>query len=91
MVDKVCKHYYVNGSVQGVGFRAFTKIQAKRLNITGWVRNLADGRVEVLACGKEAEMTTFYTLLKRGPSIATVTDVAEETLPWQKHEDFLVL
>ena len=49
MVDKICINCLVSGKVQGVWFRANTQKEAQKLGVTGWVRNLPDGRVEVLA------------------------------------------
>jgi acylphosphatase len=51
---RVCRHGYVSGRVQGVYFRQATAAQAERLDLDGWVRNLADGRVEVLFEGEDA-------------------------------------
>ena len=45
---QICLHGFVSGKVQGVGFRQHTQEEAQRLELNGWVRNLADGRVEVL-------------------------------------------
>ncbi len=44
----VTKHYFISGRVQGVGFRAFTAKVAQAMKLVGWVRNVADGRVEVM-------------------------------------------
>jgi acylphosphatase len=60
-------HCLVSGRVQGVAFRAFVREQARRLGLTGWVRNLADGRVEVLAQGPQAALDELAACLARGP------------------------
>jgi len=75
------RRYVVEGDVQGVGFRFFTSRQAQRLGITGWVRNLPDGRVEADAEGTDAQLASFEEALRRGPGSATVTSVLVEELP----------
>jgi acylphosphatase len=60
------------GRVQGVAYRFYAEKYAARLNITGWVRNLEDGRVEVLAEGTSANIETFLERLEVGPSLAHV-------------------
>lgn len=66
-------HVYVDGRVQGVGFRYFTVNEAQRVGVVGWVRNLPDGRVEAVAEGTEEQLTQFVTSLQRGPSFGHVT------------------
>lgn len=68
----------VCGRVQGVGFRAFAVREATRLGLDGWVRNLADGRVEAVAQGGEDAVAQFVTALRRGPVAARVDEVAVE-------------
>jgi acylphosphatase len=65
----------VRGDVQGVGFRAATAHEARRLSVAGWVRNLRDGAVEVDAEGSENAVDGLLTWLRRGPSLARVTGV----------------
>jgi acylphosphatase len=71
----VRRQYLVEGEVQGVGYRYFAVRSAHRLGLRGWVRNLADGRVEVLAEGTPDQLARFEADLRRGPSMATVTNV----------------
>jgi acylphosphatase len=71
----------VRGRVQGVGFRASAASEARRLQLTGWVRNLLDGTVEVEAQGDDAAAESFLAWLRRGPSYAHVTSVNPEWLP----------
>lgn len=66
---------FVSGRVQGVWFRASTAEQAKMLGLTGYARNLADGRVEVLACGDEAALSRLESWLWQGPIAARVDEV----------------
>lgn len=69
------KRYLVSGMVQGVGFRYFAQRAAQRLGLTGYVRNLRDGRVEVLATGEEISLEALRTELERGPRMAAVSEV----------------
>lgn len=61
--------------MQGIGFRHFTWRQATRLGLSGWVRNLPDGRVEALADGEELQLAQLEAELRRGPSMASVARV----------------
>lgn len=62
----------VSGAVQGVGFRWFTRETARRLDLAGWVRNRADGAVEVAAEGDDAAVQRFLEAMERGPAGAHV-------------------
>ncbi|MBI5448186.1 MAG: acylphosphatase [Gammaproteobacteria bacterium] len=75
-----CRHYFISGRVQGVWYRAHAKKKARKLHLTGWVRNLPDGRVEAVACGKETSLTEFETWLYQGPEKACVEDVSIELI-----------
>lgn len=88
MYQKICIHCYVSGRVQGVWYRASTQEQAKLLGLTGWARNLPDGRVEVIACGEKEKVMQLYEWLKTGPELAKVTDVSYEEVPWQEFHRF---
>ncbi len=70
-----CVHVFVSGRVQGVFFRAFTKRSADDCGVRGWVRNVADGRVEAFACGDEAGVDSFLNEVKKGPPASRVDDV----------------
>ena len=65
----------VTGRVQGVGFRYATLSEAQKRNLTGWVRNLSDGRVEVGAQGPLPAVDDFVAWLAIGPRLASVVDV----------------
>ena len=69
------RRYLVEGEVQGVGFRYFAVRRALRIGVSGWVRNLPDGRVEALAEGTVAALAEFEAALRRGPDMALVTNV----------------
>jgi acylphosphatase len=71
-------HAYVRGRVQGVGFRYHTLQTAQELELTGWVRNLRDGRVEVLAEGAHEDLNRLLVALRKGPISADVQDVDYE-------------
>ena len=73
----ICRRYRVSGRVQGVFYRDSTRRQARATGITGWVRNLHDGRVEVLACGDAGQLETFKKWLEIGPEYAKVTNIEE--------------
>jgi len=68
-------HLYIKGDVIGVGFRAWTKIQAKINGVTGWVRNHKDGFVEALIQGDENKVKTMIEIVKQGPPISRVNNV----------------
>ncbi len=68
-------HLYVSGHVQGVFFRAHTQEVAKKLGIVGWVKNLDDGRVEIVAEGKEGDLQKLIEWCWEGPPGARVDDV----------------
>ena len=74
------RRYLVEGEVQGVGFRYFAVRRAVRIGVSGWVRNLPDGRVEALAEGSAAALAEFEAELWRGPSGALVTNVHVEEI-----------
>ncbi len=71
----ICKKCLVGGRVQGVYYRATAARRAQDLAISGYARNLADGRVEVLACGEEAAVSAFVKWLWIGSSASRVTSV----------------
>jgi acylphosphatase len=71
-------HLIIRGRVQGVGFRHFVSRQAGALGIAGWVRNRADGSVEVEAEGPRPVLERLVSALARGPTGARVTAVEQE-------------
>jgi len=68
-------HVVISGRVQGVAFRYYAQRWATELGLTGWVRNLYDGGVEVVAEGKKDGLDALLTRLRRGPSLAVVEDL----------------
>jgi len=71
------RRYLISGIVQGVGYRFFAVRSAQARAVGGWVRNLPDGRVEVLAQGDEAAIAALLEDLRRGPRSAAVSRVDE--------------
>jgi len=74
-------HAYIEGSVQGVGFRFFVIQCAEELGLTGWVRNLWDSRVEVTAEGPRDSLEILLKYLQEGPRNASVSRVSTEWQP----------
>lgn len=83
-------HVQVTGRVQGVGFRWFVRVSARRLQLSGWVKNRPDGSVEVAAAGSGDRVIELRKLLARGPDGATVTAVVDvdETADPQEELEF---
>lgn len=74
---KVAKRWYVSGTVQGVGFRFFVQNKARELGLSGRVRNLDDGRVEVYAIGSKTQLSELAAALHMGPRMAEVRHIEE--------------
>lgn len=72
MSGKARAHVLISGRVQGVAYRFFAEKWANALGVTGWVRNLHDGRVEVLAEGDRRSIDLFLERLRDGPRLAQV-------------------
>ena len=75
-------HVYISGRVQGVFFRAETQRTAKSFNLTGWVRNISDGRVEAVFEGDEANVDKMNAWCHIGPPAAIVEEVLTEEEPY---------
>ena len=91
MKDRTARRYLIAGRVQGVGYRAFAAHAARRVNVAGWVRNLADGRVEVHAAGTAGQLDEFEGWLRNGPRFAEVrtVEVSEAAAPEKNLSDTL--
>ena len=76
----VARRYLVSGTVQGVGFRFFTEDAARREGLSGFVRNLSDTRVEVLAQGEADAVARFERAISLGPALARVENLEIEDL-----------
>lgn len=70
-----CLHIVVKGRVQGVYFRAYTQKQAVKLGIKGFVRNLANGDVEIVASAEEESLRKFLAWCQKGPILARVDEL----------------
>ena len=68
-------HVWVSGKVQGVWYRATTVEEARKLGLTGWVRNLLDGRVEIVAEGPRGSLERLIAWCHEGPPLAVVDEV----------------
>lgn len=78
----------ISGKVQGVYFRAWTKEQADSLGVQGWVRNISDGRVEVLAQAGEDVLAEFKKRLIQGSAMSEVKDIDCENIVHDKEYTF---
>jgi acylphosphatase len=89
--EVICRKYLVGGRVQGVFYRATVARHARELKLTGSAKNLPDGRVEVLACGPEADLQEFLKRLWIGSSASRVTsvEVADATAAGDIPIDFI--
>ena len=85
------RRYLIEGRVQGVGFRYFTRRTARRLGIAGYVRNLPDGSVEALARGSDADLEALERRLREGPPGARVESVGvSEATGTFSENDFII-
>ena len=85
---KAARRWFVRGRVQGVGFRYFAQRSASGLGLTGYTRNLDDGRVEVYAVGPEDQLAALAGFLHRGPRWAEVHGVDEQAAEPRVYSSF---
>ncbi len=83
-MQKKQAHVLVSGFVQGVGFRRFIRSKARKQNITGWIKNLPDGRVEAVLQGTEEQIQALFPYLHQGPFFSEVKEVVIE---WEEGID----
>jgi acylphosphatase len=76
--ENQARRFFVAGRVQGVGYRYFVQELAQELGLRGYVRNLRDGRVEVLAIGSPETLRLVRQALQQGPMMSRVAEVIEE-------------
>jgi acylphosphatase len=89
-VSRTAARFLVSGRVQGVAFRAYAQRQAQILGLAGHARNLADGRVEVIAAGTREAVQALADWLQRGSPMARVESVQRETVPVPDRIDFVI-
>jgi acylphosphatase len=90
-VSQARVHLFISGRVQGVYFRAHTRDEAKKRGLTGWVKNLYDGRVEAVFEGNEDDTQSMISWCRQGPPHAAVTGVSVEKETHQgEFSDFTV-
>ena len=88
MEDHAGKHILVSGKVQGVFFRASTRDQARALGVTGWVRNLESGEVEIMAFGPLSAITEFVAWCHQGPVLSRVDRLVIQDVACESFHDF---
>jgi acylphosphatase len=81
----------IKGKVQGVYYRKTAQEKARELNITGWVKYISGGRVEIMASGSEDAIKKFIEWCKKGPEKAAVEHVIVTPLSSEQFEDFTVI
>ncbi len=86
--QEIARHYLIEGRVQGVWYRGNCREQALRLGLRGWVRNLADGRVEAVACGNRESLRALEDWLWQGPPLAEVESVVIKVAEVEAWESF---
>ena len=86
----LCIKAIISGKVQGVFYRRNAHKKAKKLGLTGWVKNNADDTVELIACGDEEKINEFISWLWKGPLFARVSKVDWQKIPAEKYEDFII-
>ena len=88
--DKIARRYFVRGRVQGVGYRYFAQRAASETGVTGYVRNLDDGRVEAYAVGSPEQISAFAGHLWTGPRFSDVRGVEEQEAAVQQYGSFQI-
>jgi acylphosphatase len=92
MADKSAAHLFIEGKVQGVGFRNFAQRYAFLLGLKGFVKNLSDGRVEIEIEGERSKIDLFMEHLHRGPALSKIMMLNTTWGPASnRFEDFSIL
>ena len=79
-------HVILDGLVQGVGMRYFVKTTADQMNLTGNVKNLYDGKVEIYVQGEQEKIDSFLSIIKKGNGFSRVYSMDIHEVPLEKHE-----
>jgi acylphosphatase len=90
-MDEQGIHVFVTGKVQGVYYRETTRKVARQLGVSGWVRNLRDGRVELKAFACKNKIDQLLTYCRKGPILARVLQVEVEPIPVETVSGFQVI
>ena len=85
MAEKVRAHIFISGRVQGVGFRTFVSKEAVKLNLTGWVGNLSDGRVEIVLEGEKETIEKLIKEIRQVQYGLFSVNIKDIVIDWQKH------
>ena len=80
MANRIARHFFISGDVQGVGYRFFAQRAAARHQVVGFIKNLDDGRVEALAEGPPQSVEAFKNELATGPRFSSVAHIEEINL-----------
>jgi acylphosphatase len=87
---KQARQYFIQGRVQGVGYRYWAQLHARRIGIRGYARNLEDGRVEVYAIGTPQQLSEYAGHLWQGPPFSDVRAVEAREAAVVKYEGFQI-
>lgn len=91
MADLARAHLWISGRVQGVFYRAHTRDEARKRGLTGWVRNLPDGRVAAVVEGDRRQIESLIAWCRQGPPYAYVEEVRVDWHPYQgEFDDFRI-
>ena len=86
----ICRHILVSGKVQGVFYRDSTYQQAQIFGLTGYVKNLENGNVEIQVCGEASKLDEFVIWLWKGPILADVTGIHSKEIPLVDYAAFSI-
>jgi len=84
-------HVFISGIVQGVGYRIWTKTEADKLNLTGWIKNLPDGRVEAVFQGEASAVIEMLKRCRQGPRSAKVNQIESVEEASEEFNDFQIV